>query len=40
MPIQDLTGPFVLLVVGTIGPLVVTPRGNKYILLFVDYFTR
>ncbi|KAG2985710.1 hypothetical protein PC120_g23983 [Phytophthora cactorum] len=26
--------------VGTIGPLVVTPRGNKYILLFVDYFTR
>ncbi|KAG2773833.1 hypothetical protein Pcac1_g15547 [Phytophthora cactorum] len=40
MPVQDLTGPFLLLVVDAIGPLVVTPRGNKYILVFVDYFTR
>ncbi|KAG2775472.1 hypothetical protein PC129_g18884 [Phytophthora cactorum] len=40
MPVQDLSGPFSLLVVDAIGPLVVTPRGNKYILVFVDYFTR
>ncbi|KAG3207414.1 hypothetical protein PC128_g155 [Phytophthora cactorum] len=39
MPVQDLSGPFSLLVVDAIGPLVVTPRGNKYILVFVDYFT-
>ncbi|KAG2884575.1 hypothetical protein PC119_g19503 [Phytophthora cactorum] len=36
----DLSGPFSLLVVDAIGPEVVTPRGNKYILVFVDYFTR
>ncbi|KAG2925249.1 hypothetical protein PC119_g3534 [Phytophthora cactorum] len=40
MPVQDLSGPFSLLVVDAIGPLVVTPRGIKYILVFVDYFTR
>ncbi|KAG4052116.1 hypothetical protein PC123_g12690 [Phytophthora cactorum] len=40
MPVQDLSGPFSLLVVDAIGPLVVTPRGNKYILVFVNYFTR
>ncbi|KAG3237273.1 hypothetical protein PI124_g17726 [Phytophthora idaei] len=40
MPVQDLSGPFSLLVVDAIGPLVVTPRGNKYILVFVHYFTR
>ncbi|OWY99978.1 hypothetical protein PHMEG_00028930 [Phytophthora megakarya] len=40
MPVQDLSGPFSLVVVDAIGPLVTTPRGNKYILAFADYFTR
>ncbi|KAE9013400.1 hypothetical protein PR001_g15422 [Phytophthora rubi] len=40
MPVQELSGPFSLLVVDAIGPVVTTPRGNKYILNFVDYFTR
>ncbi|GMF48867.1 unnamed protein product [Phytophthora fragariaefolia] len=40
MPLVDLTGPFSLLVVDAIGPLPETPRGYKYILVFVDYFTR
>ncbi|OWY98690.1 Retrotransposon Polyprotein [Phytophthora megakarya] len=40
MPVHELSGPFSLLVVDAIGPLVTTPRGNKYILAFVDYFTR
>ncbi|KAE8965564.1 hypothetical protein PF005_g28106 [Phytophthora fragariae] len=40
MPIADLTGPFSLLVVDAVGPLPETERGNKYILVFVDYFTR
>jgi len=40
MPIRDLSGSFSLLVVGAIGPLVATPRGNKFILVFVGYFTR
>ncbi|KAG6623872.1 Integrase, catalytic core protein [Phytophthora cinnamomi] len=40
MPVQELSGPFSLLVVDAIGPLVTTARGNKYILVFADYFTR
>ncbi|KAE9345171.1 hypothetical protein PF008_g8893 [Phytophthora fragariae] len=40
MPVQELSGPFSLLVVDAIGPLVTTPRGHKYILVFADYFTR
>ncbi|KAE8909760.1 hypothetical protein PF001_g4671 [Phytophthora fragariae] len=40
MPVQELSGPFSLLVVDAIGPLVTTPRGNKFILVFADYFTR
>ncbi|KAE9347247.1 hypothetical protein PR003_g7026 [Phytophthora rubi] len=36
----ELSGPFSLLVVDAIGPLVTTPRGNKFILVFADYFTR
>ncbi|KAE9048416.1 hypothetical protein PR001_g3816 [Phytophthora rubi] len=40
MPVADLTGPFSLLVVDAIRPLPETTRGNKYILVFVDYFTR
>ncbi|KAE9018561.1 hypothetical protein PF002_g8381 [Phytophthora fragariae] len=40
MPVAGLTGPFSLLVVDAIGPLPETNRGNKYILVFVDYFTR
>ncbi|KAE9353801.1 hypothetical protein PR003_g3692 [Phytophthora rubi] len=39
MPVQELSGPFSLLVVDAIGPLVTTPRGHKYILVFADYFT-
>ncbi|KAE8899714.1 hypothetical protein PF003_g16089 [Phytophthora fragariae] len=40
MPVQELSGPFSLLLVDAIGPLVTTPRGNKFILVFADYFTR
>ncbi|KAE8986476.1 hypothetical protein PR002_g22342 [Phytophthora rubi] len=40
MPVADLTGPFSLLVVDAVGPLPETERGNKYILVFVVYFTR
>ncbi|KAE9244112.1 hypothetical protein PF004_g5817 [Phytophthora fragariae] len=40
MPVADLTGPFSLLAVDAVGPLPETERGNKYILVFVDYFTR
>ncbi|KAE8876932.1 hypothetical protein PF003_g38990 [Phytophthora fragariae] len=40
MPVQELAGPFSLLVVDAIWPLVTTPRGHKYILVFADYFTR
>ncbi|GMF40664.1 unnamed protein product [Phytophthora fragariaefolia] len=40
MPIHELPGPFSLLVVDAVGPLVPTPRGNKFILVFADYFTR
>ncbi|KAE8903833.1 hypothetical protein PF005_g10038 [Phytophthora fragariae] len=40
MPIHELSGPFSLLVVDAVGPLVATPRGNKFILVFADYFTR
>ncbi|GMF31353.1 unnamed protein product [Phytophthora fragariaefolia] len=31
---------FSMLVVDAVGPLPLTERGNKYILVFVDYFTR
>lgn len=40
MPVQQLRGPFSLLVVDAVGPLIETERGNKYILVFADYFTR
>ncbi|KAE8988354.1 hypothetical protein PR003_g23459 [Phytophthora rubi] len=40
MPVADLSGPFSTLVVDAVGPLPETERGNKYILVFVDYFTR
>ncbi|GMF49356.1 unnamed protein product [Phytophthora fragariaefolia] len=39
-PVQELSGPFSLLLVDAFGPLVTTPRGHKYILVFADYFTR
>ncbi|KAE8970769.1 hypothetical protein PR001_g27106 [Phytophthora rubi] len=40
MPVADLSGPFSMLVVNAVGPLPEPERGNKYILVFVDYFTR
>ncbi|GMG15140.1 unnamed protein product [Phytophthora fragariaefolia] len=40
MPIPELSRPFSLLVVGAIEPLFTTPRGNKFMLVFADYFTR
>ncbi|KAG2976426.1 hypothetical protein PC119_g22188 [Phytophthora cactorum] len=40
MPVQQLSGPFSLMVVDAVGPLVTTPRGNKFSLVFADYFTR
>ncbi|OWZ04431.1 Gag-pol fusion protein [Phytophthora megakarya] len=40
MPVQDLTRRVSLVVIDAIGPLVTTPRGNKNILAFADYFTR
>ncbi|GMF14686.1 unnamed protein product [Phytophthora fragariaefolia] len=41
MSVEDLSDwPFSLFVVDAVGPLVTTPRGNKFILVFADYFTR
>ncbi|GMF45533.1 unnamed protein product [Phytophthora fragariaefolia] len=40
MPVQELNSPFSLLVVDAVDPLKTTVRGNTYILVFVDYFTR
>ncbi|GMF23673.1 unnamed protein product [Phytophthora fragariaefolia] len=40
MSLQELGGPVSLLVVDAVGPLITTPRGKKYILVFVDYFTK
>ncbi|KAH9107635.1 hypothetical protein AeMF1_017069 [Aphanomyces euteiches] len=40
MPVYDLKGPFDLMVVDALGPLPTTENGNKYILVFGDYFTR
>lgn len=40
MSIHELSGPFSWLMVDAVGPLVTTPRGNKYILVCADYFTR
>ncbi|KAF0724018.1 hypothetical protein Ae201684_017218 [Aphanomyces euteiches] len=40
MPIYDLKGPFDLMVVDALGPLPTSENGNKYILVFGDYFTR
>ncbi|KAL3665019.1 hypothetical protein V7S43_010194 [Phytophthora oleae] len=36
MPVADLNGPFSLLVVDAVGPLLETERGHKYILVFMD----
>ncbi|KAG3164232.1 hypothetical protein PC128_g20180 [Phytophthora cactorum] len=40
MPVASLAGPFDLLVVDAIGRLPDADSGNRYILAFVDYFTR
>ncbi|KAG3241582.1 hypothetical protein PI124_g13550 [Phytophthora idaei] len=40
MPVADLTGPFSMLAVDAVGPLRLTSRGNRYILVFVDCLTR
>ncbi|KAH9139437.1 hypothetical protein LEN26_005307 [Aphanomyces euteiches] len=40
MPVYDLKDPFDLMVVDALGPLPTTENGNKYILVFGDYFTR
>ncbi|KAH9113061.1 hypothetical protein LEN26_013195, partial [Aphanomyces euteiches] len=40
MPVYDLKGPFDLMVLDALGPLPTTENGNKYILVFGDYFTR
>ena len=40
MPVYSLSGPFSLLVVDAVGPLPPTANGDRYILVFVDYFTR
>ncbi|KAG6943678.1 hypothetical protein JG688_00017487 [Phytophthora aleatoria] len=40
VPVQQLSGRFPLMVVDAVDPLVTTPRGNKFILVFADYFTR
>ncbi|KAH9134953.1 hypothetical protein AeRB84_019408 [Aphanomyces euteiches] len=39
MPVYKLRGPFNFLVVDALGPFPPTPQGNKYVLIFVDYFT-
>ncbi|POM64364.1 LOW QUALITY PROTEIN: GapPol Polyprotein [Phytophthora palmivora] len=40
MPSHELSGLFSLLDVDAVGPLVTTPRDNKFMLVFADYFTR
>ncbi|KAH9125390.1 hypothetical protein AeMF1_003981 [Aphanomyces euteiches] len=40
MPVYKLRGPFSFLVVDALGPFPLTPSGNKFVLIFVDYFTR
>ncbi|KAH9078578.1 hypothetical protein Ae201684P_019659 [Aphanomyces euteiches] len=40
MPIYLLRGPFNFLVVDALGPFPITPRENRYVLIFIDYFTR
>ncbi|KAH9151505.1 hypothetical protein AeRB84_005893 [Aphanomyces euteiches] len=40
MPVYKLRGPFSFLVVDALGPFPLTPQGNRYVLIFVDYFTR
>ena len=40
MPVYSLRGPFGLMVVDALGPLPTSDGGNKYILVFADYFTR
>ncbi|GMF53511.1 unnamed protein product [Phytophthora fragariaefolia] len=39
MPVFELTGQFSLLVLDAVGPLPETDRRNKYIVVFVGYFT-
>ena len=40
MQVYSLSGPFSLLVVDGVGPLPTTSNGYRYIIVFVDYFTR
>ncbi|KAJ8523744.1 hypothetical protein ON010_g17374 [Phytophthora cinnamomi] len=40
MPIQELSDTFSLLMLDAVGPLVISPRGNKFILVFTNFFTR
>jgi hypothetical protein len=40
MPVYELKGPFSFIVVDALGPLPKTARGNQYVIIFVDYFTR
>ena len=40
MPVYLLIGPFDFLVVDALGPLPETAEGNKFIIIFVDYFTK
>ncbi|KAF0738526.1 hypothetical protein Ae201684P_019574 [Aphanomyces euteiches] len=40
MPVYLLRGPFNFLVVDALGPFPITPRNNRYVLIFIDYFTR
>ncbi|KAH9077974.1 hypothetical protein Ae201684P_019080 [Aphanomyces euteiches] len=40
LPVYKLRGPFSFLVVDALGPFPLTPQGNRYVLIFVDYFTR
>ncbi|KAF0730073.1 hypothetical protein AaE_009327, partial [Aphanomyces astaci] len=40
MPVYSLRGPFAFVVVDALGPLPTSDNGNKYILVFADYFTR
>ncbi|KAF0728981.1 hypothetical protein Ae201684P_003535 [Aphanomyces euteiches] len=40
MPVYLLRGPFNFLVVDALGPFPITPRNKRYVLIFIDYFTR
>ena len=38
--VQELTAPFQVISIDITGPYLLTLRGNKYLLTFIDHFTK